>query len=94
MTDDHIRKLVTPLLRKMLAKSGYRSATVEVRDRFRWQSDSLASSPASCRRISRRSTILDAQHEIRSLLMMKGDDRFVFLDAVHPHEEFADEDIG
>lgn len=93
MTDDHIRKLVTPLLRKMLARSGYRGATVESGTDFDGNPIVRIIASVTSEDIPAE-TILDAQHEIRSLLMMKGDDRFVFLDAVHPHEEFVDEDIG
>jgi hypothetical protein len=93
MTDDQIRKLVTPLLRKTLAQSGYRSATVESETDFDGNPILRIVASVTSEDIPAE-TLLDAQHEIRSLLMGKGDDRFVFLDATHPHEEFVDEDIG
>ncbi len=93
MTDDQIRKLVTPVLRKALAQSGYRSATVQSEADFDGNPIVRIVASVSSEDVPAE-TLLDAQHEIRSLLIGKGDDRFVFLDAVHPHEEFMDEDIG
>lgn len=92
MTDDQIRKIVTPLLRKALAESGYRSVTVESETDFDGNPVVRIVASVTSEDIPAE-TLINAQHEIRSVLMEKGDDRFVFLDAVYPHEEFVDEDI-
>ena len=92
MTDDQIKRLVTPLLRKTLGQSTFRSATVESETDFDGNPIIRVIANVTSGDIPAE-TLLDVQHDIRSVLIEKGDDRFIFLDAAYPHEELVDEDV-
>ena len=93
MTNDQIKNLIMPLLREAWGQSGFSNATVESETDFDGNPIIRIVAEGVPEDISAE-RLLEAQHKIRSLLLERGDDRFVFLDAAYPQDEFVDEEFG
>jgi hypothetical protein len=91
MTDDEIRKIVMKVLRREFKGLGFEDAEVYSEEDF---------DGASIIRVAARATrpvpvarLTSALHELRSQLIDRGEERFVFLDALNPREAVpVDED--
>jgi hypothetical protein len=91
MTDDEINRVVSELLRKRFANAGFDRSTVETEEDF--DGSSILRVTAHFKEGDVPSEqLIDALDDIRSELIGRGEDRFVFLDRAFPHEEFVDED--
>lgn len=91
MTDAEVSKIAMRFLRSRLNKAGFQGATVTSEEDFdggpiiRVVAQFGDERPPS-------DQLIEALHEIRSELLRKGEDRFVYLDTSYPQEQFADED--
>jgi hypothetical protein len=94
MTDDEINEVVSELLRKRFADLGFERSTVESEQDFDGSSVIRVMAHFSKRGIP-ADRLIDAGHDIRSALIKRGEERFVFLDSAVPHDqdEFVDEDL-
>jgi hypothetical protein len=91
MTDDEINGIVSELLRKRFADIGFERSTVESEEDF--DGSSILRITAHFKQGEVPSVrLINALHEIRSELINRGEDRFVFLDRAVPHDELVDED--
>jgi hypothetical protein len=94
MTDDEINEVVSRLLRKQFEDLEFEYATAESEEDYDGASiiRVKAHFRAGCVPAAKR--LIDAVHEIRTELIRRGDERFVFLDTVIPYDrEFVDEDV-
>jgi hypothetical protein len=91
MTDDEINQIVSTLLRKRFADVGFERSTVASEEDFDGSSILRVTAHFKEGHVSSEQ-LIDALHEIRSELIDRGEDRFVFLDRTFPHEELVDED--
>ena len=94
MTDDEINGIVSELLRKRFADIGFERSTVESEQDFDGSSILRVTAHFKTRGVP-SDRLIDALHDIRSELIRRGEDRFVFLDGAFPHDqdEFVDEDL-
>jgi hypothetical protein len=94
MTDDEINGVVSELLRKRFADIGFERSTVESEEDFDGSSILRVTAHFNDGEVS-ADRMIDARHEIRSELIRRGEERFVFLDSAFPHDqdEFVDEDL-
>lgn len=91
MTDDEIRRIVMKVLRREFKGLGFEDAEVYSDEDF----DGASIIRVDARLKTGRAPIkrlTNALHEIRSELIEKGEDRFVFLSSA-PDDEFVDEDV-
>jgi hypothetical protein len=92
MTDDEINAVVSELLRRRYGDMGFERSIAKSEEDF---------DGSSILRVTARfknkdlpaDRLIDARHEIRSELIRRGEERFVFLTTEHPHEELIDEDL-
>jgi hypothetical protein len=92
MTDDEINAVVCELLRSRFGDIGFEYSTVKSEEDF---------DGASILRVTAHfkngewstDRLFDALHDIRSELISRGEERFVFLRRKFPHEEMIDEDL-
>ena len=91
MTDEEIRKLVAPLLRKSFNKAGFRSVEVQSEEDFDGNPIIRVTANFTGEGVAAEQ-LVDAQHAIRTALLEKGEDRFVFLDSTYPQEQLVNED--
>jgi hypothetical protein len=92
MTDDEINAVVSELLRSRFGDAGFEYSTVRSEEDF---------DGASILRVTAHfkngewstDRLFDAAHDIRSELIRRGEERFVFLDREFPHEEMIDVDL-
>jgi hypothetical protein len=92
MTDDEINKIVSKLLRERFKDIGFQRSTVESEQDF--DGSSILRVTAHFRKGDVPSDrLIDALHDIRSELLRKGEERFVFLNSEYPQDEVVDEDV-
>jgi hypothetical protein len=92
MTDDQISEIVCELLNHRFADIGFERSTVKSEEDF--DGSSILRVIAHFKNGNLPANrLIDARHEIRSELIQRGDDRFVFLDTEYPHVELIDEDL-
>ena len=92
MTDDQIATVATEILKRAFKELGFEDAVVRSEEDFDGASiirvEAHATHPVPVKRLT------TALHEIRSRLIDRGEDRFVFLDALDPHGVVPiDEDV-
>jgi hypothetical protein len=94
MTDDEINEVVSTLLRRRFEDLEFDHSTVESEQDFDGSSILRVTAHLKGGEVS-ADRMIDARHAIRSELMKQGEERFVFLDSVFPHDldEFVDEDL-
>lgn len=93
MTDEEVSKIISKVLRREFKDLGFRSAVVTSDADF----DGSPIIRATARLEGGRAPadrLAKALHDIRSELVRKGDNRFVFLSSAQPKDEFVDEEIG
>jgi hypothetical protein len=98
MTDAEIDEIVSALLRKRFADIGFERSSVQTEEDFDGSSvirvtAQFNNGDLPSERVAER--LIDARHEIRSELMRRGDERFVFLNSVfpHDHDQVIDDDL-
>jgi hypothetical protein len=94
MTDDEINEVVWKLLKKLFEDLELEYSTVESEEDF--DGSSILRVKAHFRRGEvPTERLISALHDIRSALIDRGEERFVFLDSEFPHDqdEFADDDL-
>jgi hypothetical protein len=92
MTDDEINAVVSELLHRRYGDIGFERSTVKSEEDF---------DGSSILRVTARlknghppaNRLIDARHEIRSELILRGEERFVFLSTEYPHAAMIDEDL-
>lgn len=88
MTDDQIATVATEVLKRAFKELGFEDAVVDFDGASIIRVEAHATHPVPVKRLT------TALHEIRSRLIDRGEDRFVFLDALDPHEVIPiDEDV-
>jgi hypothetical protein len=94
MTDDEINGVASRLLHEDFEDLGFEYSTVESEEDFDGSSILRVTAHFKSDRVP-VDRLIDAGHSIRSELIRRGEDRFVFLDSAFPHDqdEFADEDV-
>jgi len=94
MTDDQINEVVSRLLHKYFEDLGFEHSTVESEQDFDGGSILRVSAHFKNGHVP-TDRLIDAAHEIRSELIRRGEERFVFLDSAFPHDqnELVDEDL-
>jgi hypothetical protein len=94
MTDDEIGEVASKLLHRQFADLAFdRSTAVSEED---YDGSSIIRVVAHFRDgpTPEAVRLIDAGHDIRTELIKRGDDRFVFLDVAFPNDhEFVDEDL-
>jgi hypothetical protein len=92
MTDDEINEVVSRLLRKQFEDLEFEYATAESEEDFDGSSIIRVKAHFKAGRVP-AARLIDAGHDIRTELIRRGEERFVFLDTVIPHDrEYIDED--
>jgi hypothetical protein len=86
MTDAEINEIVSALLSKRFADIGFERSTVETEEDFDGSSIIRVKAHLNDGEVS-ADRIIDARHAIRSELIRRGDERFVFLNTVFPHDQ-------
>jgi hypothetical protein len=94
MTDDEINEVVSRLLHKHFEDLGFEYSTVESEQDFDGGSILRVTAHFENGHVP-ADRMIDARHSIRSELIKRGEERFVFLDGAFPHDqdEFVDEDF-
>ena len=94
MTEDEINQIVSRLLRSRFADLGFDHSTVESEEGFDGSSNLRVMAHFSRGPVP-TDRLIDAGHDIRSELIRRGEQRFVFLNSVLPQDqdELADEDL-
>jgi hypothetical protein len=94
MTDDEINEVVSGLLRKRFEDLGFERSTVQSEQDFDGSSILRVTAHFNDGHVP-ADRLIDAGHDIRSALIRRGEERFVFLDSAFPHDqdEFVDEDL-
>jgi hypothetical protein len=93
MTDDEINEVVSRLLRKQFEDLEFEYATAESEEDYDGASIIRVKTYFRGGTVPARQ-LIDAVHEIRTELIRRGEQRFVFLDTVIPYDrEFVDEDV-
>ncbi|MGE0037009.1 MAG: hypothetical protein AB7S93_15330 [Xanthobacteraceae bacterium] len=92
MTDAEINKIVSSILRDRFKDLGFQRSTVRSEEDFDGSSIlrivvHLKNGDVPSNRLT------DVLHEIRSRLISKGEERFVFLSSESPQGEMVDEDV-
>jgi hypothetical protein len=92
MTDDEINAVVSEFLHKRFDDIGFERSAVRSEDDYdgasilrvtaHFNNDNVPSGP-----------LIDAMHDIRSELIRRGEERFVFLSAAVPEDDVVDEDL-
>lgn len=92
MTDDEIAKVVTSVLRRDFEDLGLERVLVTSEEDF--DGDSIIRVNAKLKTGSAPAERLaKALHDIRSELIDRGEDRFVFLSSAQPDDEFIEDDV-
>lgn len=92
MTNDEINKIVSDLLHSRFDKLGFHNSTVEAEEDFDGSSILRVTAHFKNGEVPSE-PLTEALHAIRSKLIERGEDRFVFLDSAFPHDEAVDEDV-
>ncbi len=92
LTDDEIATVATQVLRREFKGLGFEDAVVKSEEDF--DGASIIRVAAHATHPVPVSRLTNALHEIRSQLIDRGEDRFVFLDALDPRKDTpVDEDV-
>ena len=92
MTDEQINKIISPLLHKRFKSAGFRHVTVKTEEDF--DGSSILRVTAHFKKSNVNSDeLIDALHQIRSTLLLNGEERFVFLNASSPQDDVVEEDV-
>jgi hypothetical protein len=94
MTDDEINEVVSRLLRERFEDLQFERSTVKSEEDF--DGDPILRVKAYFpRRGVPTERLVNAMHDIRSELIRRGEERFVFLDSKFPHDrdELVDDDL-
>jgi hypothetical protein len=91
MTDDEIGKVVSDVLRDRFTDLGFERSTVKSEQDFDGSSILRVTAHFKNGELPTK-RMIDAVQEIRSELITRGEERFVFLDSDFPGEEIGDED--
>lgn len=91
MTDDEINEIVSELLRERFKPFGFQRSTVESEQDFDGSpilrvTAHLKDGDVPSERLT------EALYDIRSKLISRGEERFVFLNSTSPEDEVVDED--
>jgi hypothetical protein len=92
MTDDEINKIVSKLLRKRFKDIGFRRSSVESEQDFDG-SAILRVTAHFGKGDAPSDRLTDALHDIRSELLRRGEERFVFLNSEYPQDDLVEEDV-
>jgi hypothetical protein len=92
MTDDQINEVVSELLRRRFANAGFEYSTVNSEEDFDGSSILRVRAYFKNGDLPTR-LLIDSIHDIRSELISRGEERFVFMTRKFPHEEVVDEDL-
>jgi hypothetical protein len=92
MTDDEINAVVSELLRSRFGGAGFEYSTVKSEEDFDGASILRVTAHFNNGELPTR-RLIDANDDIRSELIRRGEERFVFLSSEFPHEEMIDEDL-
>jgi hypothetical protein len=92
MTNDEIEKIALPLLSARFKNAGFRRTTVESEEDFDGSTVLRITAYFDADEVS-SDQLIDALHDIRSALLEKGEERFVFLNSKSPRQETIDEDV-
>lgn len=92
LTDDEVAKIIRKILSREFKDLGFEHVAVNSEEDFDGDSiirvnAKLKSGTAPAERLSK------ALHNIRSELIDRGEDRFVFLSSAQPDDEFIEEDV-
>jgi hypothetical protein len=92
MTDDEINAVVSELLRERFKSFGFHGATVESQEDF--DGSPIIRVTAHLKEGDVPSEkFTEALYDIRSKLIGRGEERFVFLDSMSPEDTAVDEDV-
>jgi hypothetical protein len=91
MTDDEINAVVSELLHRRYGDIGFERSTVKSEEDFDGSSILRVTAHFKNGELPTK-RMIDAVQEIRSELITRGEERFVFLDSEYPGEEIGDED--
>ncbi len=94
MTDDEIREVVSRLLRERFEDLEFEYATAQSEEDFDGSSIIRVKAHFRGGRVP-VVRLIDASHDIRTELIRRGDERYVFLNSVFPHDQDAmvDDDL-
>jgi hypothetical protein len=93
MTDDEINKIVSKLLLERFKDVDFQHSTVESEEDFDGSSILRVTAHFGNQEVPSE-RLINALHEIRSELLNKGEERFVFLSSVSPQDQVVvDEDV-
>jgi hypothetical protein len=92
MTDDEINAVVSELLRSRFGDAGFEYSTVKSEEDFDGASILRVTAHFNNGEVS-TDQMIDANDDIRSELIRRGEERFVFLSREFPHEEMIDDDL-
>jgi hypothetical protein len=91
MTDDEINGVVSELLHKRFDEVGFEHSTVQTEEDFDGSSIIRVKAHFNDGDVA-SNRLFDAQHDIRSELVRRGEQRFVFLNRVLPRDQDEIED--
>jgi hypothetical protein len=92
MTDDEINKIVSRLLRQRFKDAGFQRSTVESEQDFDGSSILRVTAHFKTGDVP-SDQLINALHDIRTELLSKGEERFVYLNSEYPQDEVVDEDV-
>jgi hypothetical protein len=94
MTDDEITEVVSRLLRKQFEDLEFEYATAQSEEDYDGSSIIRVRAHFKGRRVP-VVRLIDAGHDIRTELIKRGEERFVFLSSALPHDqdEMVDDDL-
>lgn len=92
MRDEEINAVVSKLLRERFEDLGFERSTVESEEDFDGASVLRVIAHFRNRDVP-SDRLINAMHDIRSALIGRGEDRFVYLSSVSPQDELLDEDL-
>ena len=91
MTDDEINAVVSELLRGRFGDAGFEYSTVKSEEDFDGASIVRVTAHFNNGKVP-TGRLIDAMHDVRSELIPRGEERFVFLSSEYPGED-EDEDL-
>jgi hypothetical protein len=91
MTDAEINEIVSRILRARLEQFGFAQSRVNSESDFEGSPIIRVTARYENGRVP-SNQLTDSLHAIRSELLRRGEERFVFLDSEYPGQEEADED--
>ena len=92
MTDEQISKIISPLLRERFKGAGFDHATVRSEEDFDGSSVLRVTAHFGKSNVN-SDDLIDVLHQIRTELLRKGEERFVFLNGRSPQDDVVEEDV-